>query len=626
MDKQSNKFRKNSISFILFMAAATQLSLPVQAEEVMSPLVVTASRVAEDPAGVSSDVTVLDRETIEQSQASSVADLLRGQVGLDVAASGGPGKTTSVFLRGSNSGHTLVLVDGVRVGSATVGAFDWGNFSTADIERIEIVRGAQSSLYGADAMGGVIQIFTRKGSAATQVRVDAEAGTYGTTSGGMSVTGTSDAGVSYALSANSFRTQGVSVAANGVEHDEHSLTTLSGRIGMTVGQGDLELMARSAEGKTGLDGFDPVTFTFGDVLNYTNTTRQTVGSVKLSYPLNDSLETTLQLSRSTDKVVGRDPVTAWNNSDFSTRIDQITWQNHIDLEGFSILLGVDMHKDSGKSSSAGLDRSMTQTAGFASLGWHAGLADINASVRYDRNSVSSNRTTYKVGGALHPLEGLKLLANFGTGFKAPSLNDLYFPPDGFGTMGNPNLRPETSRGWDVGLRYEFESDALKAGLGVVRFEQKFNDLISWVFDPVTFGFSPVNLNRANTRGVELSGDLAFGTMFVRANWTFLDAVDSATGDRLPRRARDSGSFVLGGDFAGVHAEAQVDVVGPRFSTTGNLEPMVGYHKSDLRLSYAINDMWKVNGRVENIENKMYEEVFGYGVPGRAWYAGVSATF
>lgn len=622
MDKQSNKFKKNNISFILFMAAATQLSLPVQAEEVMSPLVVTASRVAEDPAAVSSDVTVLDREVIEQSQATSVADLLRGQVGLDVAASGGPGKTTSVFLRGSNSGHTLVLIDGVRVGSATVGAFDWGNFSTSDIERIEIVRGAQSSLYGADAMGGVIQIFTRKGSEGNRVRTNAEAGgRYGTTSGDMSITGASDGGVNYALSASGLRTRGVSMAASGVENDAHNLTTISGRVAIPVGDGELELIARGSDGKTGLDGFGPA-----DVLNYTSTTKQRVGSVRLSYPLNDSLETTLQLSRSTDKVVGRDPVTAWNNSDFSTQIDQVTWQNHIDLETFSILLGVDMHKDSGKSSSAGLDRSMTQTAGFTSLGWHAGLADINTSVRYDRNSVSSNKTTYKVGGALHPLEGLRLSANFGTGFKAPSLNDLYFPPDGFGTVGNPNLRPETSRGWDVGLRYEFKSDALKAGLGVVRFEQKFNDLISWVFDPITFGFSPVNLNKANTRGVELSGDLAFGGMFVRANWTFLDAVDSATGDRLPRRAKDSGSFVLGGDVAGLHAEAQVDVVGPRFSTTGNLKPMAGYHKSDLRLAYTINDMWKIKGRIENVEDKTYEEVSGYGVLGRAWYAGVGATF
>jgi len=605
-----------------FALALPQLAvLPVHAEEALSPLVVTAGRIAEDPARVSSDTTVITREEIVQSQATSVADILRVQTGIDVAATGGPGKATSVFLRGGNSGQTLVLIDGVCVGSATLGSFDWGNLSTADIERIEIVRGAQSSLYGADAMAGVIQIFTRKGEKGTQVRVHAEAGSYGTSSGSMSVTGKTESDVSYALTANGLRTDAVSAAANGVETDPYRQTTLSGRIALPVGDGELELIARSVDGKTSLDGGFP----FGDVLNYTSNTKQTVSSVKLSYPITDMLESSLQLSRSSDEVIGRDPAGGFNNSDFKTQIDQLTWQNHIDMDAVSLLAGIDMYRSKGYSGSAKLDKSITQTAGFASLAWSADMLGVNASVRYDKNSVSQNKTTYKLGAALHPLDGLKITANYGTGFKAPSLNDLYFPASAF-SSGNPNLKPESSKGWDVGLAYQVGDDDLKAGFSVTWFEQKYKDLIVWQGPPPTFFFSPVNIGQARTQGLELSGNLSYGPAYMRANWTYLDAKDSKTGDLLPRRAKESGYAALGGTWAGLNVEVAEQVVGPRFSSAGNTKPMQGYNKTDVRLNYAVNKQWELTARVDNLEDKKYEEVSGYGVLGRAWYAGVSAVF
>ncbi|MBL4760004.1 MAG: TonB-dependent receptor [Mariprofundaceae bacterium] len=597
-----------------FALALPQLAvLPVHAEEALSPLVVTAGRIAEDPARVSSDTTVITREEIVQSQATSVADILRVQTGIDVSSSGGSGKTTSVFIRGGESRHTLVLIDGVRVGAATTGSFDWANLSTADIERIEIVRGAQSSLYGADAMGGVIQIFTRKGEKGTQVRVHTEAGSYGTSSGSMSVTGKTESDVSYALTANGLRTGSVSAAANGVETDPYRQTTLSGRIALPVGDGELELIARSVDGKTSLDGGFP----FGDVLNYTSNTKQTVSSVKLTYPISDMLESSLQLSRS-----GDESLTFNTDSDFTTRIDQITWQNHVDLDALSLLFGVDMHKDSGVSRSSKLDKSITQTAGFASLAWSADMVGINASVRYDKNSVSQNKTTYKFGAALHPLAGLKITANYGTGFKAPSINDLYYPGSG-----NLNLKPETSKGWDVGLGYEWEKKDLKTGLNATWFKQDFNNLIAWApISPGSFTWLPSNVNEARTQGLELSGNLSYGPAYMRVNWTYLDAKDSKTGDLLPRRAKESGYAALGAAWFGLNLEVAEQVVGPRFSSAGNTKPMQGYNKTDVRLNYAVNKQWELTARVDNLEGKKYEEISGYGVLGRAWYAGVSAVF
>jgi len=602
------------------------LSFTAQAAESLPELVVTADRIGQDQSTVSADVTVINEQAIKQSQATSVAEILRSQVGIDVAASGGPGKTTSVFMRGANSGHTLVLIDGVRAGSATVGSFDWGNMSTADIERIEIVRGPQSSLYGADAMGGVIQIFTRKGKGETRVRVHGEGGTYASSAGSMSVSGATNNGISYAMSADAQRTAGISAAANGSEKDSYRALTLSGRVGLPVGAGELELVARNVDGKTGLDGFDPVTFTFGDILNNTSNTKQSVGSAKLTYPVTDTIESSLQLSRSSDEVIGRDPAGGTNNSDFTTRIDQLTWQNHLDLDSISLLAGIDMYRSKGYSGSAGLDRAVSQTAGFGIVNWQGDWLDLNGSARFDANSATSNKTTYKAGMALHPADGLKISANYGTGFKAPSLNDLYFPADAFGTLGNPNLKPESSRGWDAGIAYNYSGATFTSGLSATWFDQRFTDLIVWVFNPVTFGFSPDNLNAARTKGVELAAGMTYGPAYLNANWTWLDAKNSRSGDLLPRRAKDSGNVTIGATLAGFNGEVTWHVVGPRFSTTANRKYMKGYQRTDIRASYAMNKQWKLTGRIDNAGNKKYEEVSGYGVLGRAWYAGVSARY
>ncbi|MDQ6993088.1 MAG: TonB-dependent receptor plug domain-containing protein, partial [Mariprofundus sp.] len=213
---------------ILASIVAMLITLPAEAVESLPGLIITADRIGQDQANISADTSVITQKEIEQSQAISVAELLRSQVGIDVASSGGPGKITSVFMRGANSGHTLVLIDGVRVGSATTGSFNWANLSIADIERIEIVRGAQSSLYGADAMGGVIQIFTRKGKPGAQVNIHAEAGSYSTTAGHMNVAGMVEkSGVSYAMTIDTLRTAGISAAAKGTEKDPYNQLTLS---------------------------------------------------------------------------------------------------------------------------------------------------------------------------------------------------------------------------------------------------------------------------------------------------------------------------------------------------------------------------------------------------------------
>ena len=615
MQQGSKEVKQHTI----FALAAILYATPLQAAE-LSTVVVTADRVGQSETAVSADTTVIDRKAIEQSQASSVSELLRSQVGVDVVSSGGIGKLTSVFLRGANSGHTLVLIDGVRVGAATTGSFDWANLSTADIERIEIVRGAQSSLYGADAIGGVIQIFTRQGEKGTQVQLQSEAGSYATISGMMQLRGKTAAGISYALTSDGVKTNGISVAANGTENDPYRRTTLSGRVNIPVGEGELNLIARSVRGHSSLDGGFP----FGDVLNYTNATKQSMLSAKLTYPLTDTLESSIQISRSNDEAVGQDPVNTFNNSDFRTQIDQLSWQNHIDLDSLSLLAGIDIFQSSGDSNSAPLHRKMLQSAAFAVFAWDTDWGNLNASIRRDRNSITSSQTTYKTGIALHPLDGLKVTANYGTGFKAPSLNDLYFPTSLFAS-GNPALKAETSQGWDAGVAYHHQLKALEGDIAFTWFQQNYRNLIVWQASP-TFFYSPANIGTARTQGLEIEATIAYHATYLKGNWTYLDAKDQTTGTRLPRRAREAANITLGTTIANLQAAAIWHRVGARYSSPGNTKPMAAYQKVDLRLSYAINKQWKLTARVENAGDKRYEEVSGYGVRGRSWYGGVSSTF
>jgi len=617
------KIHKKIKQAVLIGAALSQLMMSsAQAEEVLlSPLVVTAGRVAEDAGRVSADVTVIDQKRIEQTQTQNVAELLRSEAGVNVVASGGPGKATSLFLRGANNGQTLVLIDGVRVGSATTGSFDWGAVSTLNIERIEIVRGSQSTLYGADAMGGVIQIFTRKGEGDAKVTIDSEYGSrYGDKMLRMQTYGSLQSGVQYSLAGETRRSDGISIAANGTELDSYNLTSLSGNVLIPAGDGEIQLAARSHQAKNGLDGGRP----FGDVLNFTSDSRQDVMSLKGNYPLTNYWDTSLQLSQSTDEISNRDPATASNNSDIKTRIQQLVWQNSLEFDAFSLLAGIDLHRDRGINPGKSLNQEITQKAAFTTLGFHQDLFDLHVGARLDRNSQSANKTTYRLGGVLRPIDGVKFTVNYGTGFKAPSINDLYWPATTF-AAGNPNLKPEESRGWDVGIEVSHKSDGLNGKLGMVWFDQRYENMINWA-KTAPFFWQPSNVDSATTRGLELNGSLVYGMAFIRANWTFLDAKNDADGTWLVRRAKESGSVTLGTEFSAIHAEVQMNIVGPRFSDAGNSTPMSGYSKTDLRIAYAVNDIWKLKFRVENISDKQYEEIAGYGVPGRATYFGVSATF
>jgi len=581
----------------------------------LDEIVVTAGRVAQNPADVSADVTVITRQDIENSQATTAVDILRSQTAFTVASTGGVGAQTSVFIRGGNSGHTLVLIDGVRVGSATAGSFDWGNLSTTDIERIEIVRGPQSSLYGADAMGGVIQIFTRKGQLGTQANVSAEAGSYNTKLLGGGVRGGYDSGFTYAINAEQLKTDGFSTAATGSEADGSKRTSLSGNFGFERGGFTADVNLRSVDATTALDNYNS-SFVFADLLNYASVYKQKVSSLKLSNRVSERLVSSIQYSRSTDESVVSGSASAFDNYGAKTTIDQFTFLNHYTLDKSLVLIGYDYHKDA-VVASAGYNENVVQNALFASINTHAEHSDWNASVRKDNNSKSPDATTYKVGTTLKTSQKISFSANYGTGFKAPTVNDLYYPG-----YSNPDLLPEKSKSWDVGMYYQTQASDTQTSLSLIWFNQKYENLIA--YDTATF--SPGNVQKASSKGYEINVDYKADWGFVAGNWTKLKATDDATGLWLARRAQKTASFTLGTDMAGVHAEVQTLFMGKRFDNASNTTSLDAYKKTDVRLGYAINNDWKLKLRVENLTDAKYEEVSGYGVAGISYYAGVNATF
>ncbi len=590
----------------------------------MGEVVVTADRMDTPSDEITADTTVITREDIEQSGAVTVAELLRRVAAVEVTTAGGPGKATSLFLRGTNPGHTLVLIDGLRVGSATLGQFDWANLSLNGIERIEIVRGPQSSLYGADAIGGVIQIFTRSGSAENHARVLVETGDLGSSRVSAGISGGNEAGIRYGLHAEAQRTRGVSAAAVGTEADSFSATNWGGKLEVPMGDGQIRIFGHSNDGSTGLDGFDPATFTFGDILNFNQRLRQQQWGLEAEYPVGEAWTTLLRLGRSQDVYATTDPVTAFNNAYIRTRIDQLSWENRFHFEAIDALLGIEQHRDLGQNLSMGINRRMDQTAGFASLAWHHDAFDVSAALRQDRNNIVADKMTYRLGLAVHPFSGIKLFANYGTGFKAPSLNDLYWPATVF-SAGNPNLRPESSKGTDVGLSWNDEGEWGRLSASATWFSQDIRDLISWE-QVKPFFWQPTNIGRAKVHGWEFSLDYHFGPGYVRGNWTVQRARNALDGTWLPRRAREKGGFGIGMDGGRWGFDAWWAIVGPRFSSPGNISPMQGYDKLDMRAWVEVVEHVRLLGRVENATNQRYEEVAGYGVMPRIWYVGVEGRY
>jgi vitamin B12 transporter len=575
--------------------------------------VVTAGRVEQRLADSLRSVVVVTARDIESSGQLSIAQVLQQFGGVETATSGGIGSATSIFLRGSNSAHALVLVDGVRVSSATLGTTALENIPLGQIERIEIVSGPASGLYGSDAIGGVIQVFTKGSRQAAQASVVAGLGTDNTRALRAQFGGAAGE-TSYSLAAGYFETDGHDSTRPTISYDRHNPdddgyrnTNVSGKISHRFGERhEIGASVLHSDGRTEFD----------NGLATDDRTEQALTTVS-AYSRNrltDRWESLVRLARGRDdsESVGSFP------DHFRTDQDQALWQNTFRLEGQTIVAGLEYLGQEVDATTAYEATRRTVRSAFAGYVGELGSHALEANVRRDDNSQFGSPTTGSVAYGYQLAHGARLRAVYGEGFHAPSFNDLYYPD-----FGNPELKPERSRSGEIGLQLEGEGQRLSA----TAFDNRIEDLIVFYFDPDTQIFGPANLAKARIRGVDLAWEGRFADFRLRAKGTFQDPVSDDTGLQLPRRARQFGSFLASRSFGAWTVGAEVVASAHRFETADESPSarMAGYAIMNLTASWAFAAGWQADLRWNNVTDKDYEQVQGYRTPGGNVFLSVKWT-
>ncbi len=506
----------------------------------LDQIIVTASRTAQTQDQALAPVTVIDRAEIERRQAQTLPDLLRGEPGVSLVNSGGPGKNTSLFLRGTESDHVLVLIDGVKAGSATSGGAALQDIPVEQIERIEIVRGPFSSLYGSEAIGGVVQIFTRRAQGPFIPNLALSAGSdnarrYSAGLSGRSPGDLGERGGWYAVQAVHDETDGINAYTNTAssyydpDRDGYRNDSLGVQGGWRFNrQWDAEANALRADSRNEYDG---------SVDNLSKSTEQVVGG-RLRYAPSERLKLTVSAGGSAE--LSDTYLDGQYSSTFDTRRHVASLQADVAAGPGLLTLGFDWQRDEIESNATYDADQRIDRGAFAQWQQSFGKQSLQASVRRDDNSQFGSKNTGSLLWGWDFTDALRLTASYGSAFKAPTFNELYYP-----SYGNPNLGPETSRSAELGLRGEH-------GWGrwsLNAFETRVDDLIAYDADLVDaahpFG-QPNNVDKARIRGSEAVIQTTLAGWDLRTTYTWLDPRANGSsnhGNFLQRRARRAGGWI-----------------------------------------------------------------------------------
>jgi vitamin B12 transporter len=588
-------------------------AIPAFADPAIDTVVVTAARTPQRADEVIPDTTIISNEEIARAGAGSVADLLRRQRGIEIVRNGGLGASTSVFLRGANSNQVVVLIDGVRIGSSTTGAASWNAIPLSSIDHIEIVYGPLSALYGADAIGGVVQIFTRKSEGAPAFSASAGAGSYGASQVDAGVHGSTggDHSVSYALSgaredADGFSSTRPGSSSYNRDDDGYTRKSVNGRLAVQLAPGHEAgaqfLKSRlSAQYDSGASSYD--THNEQDIDSY---------AVFLNDRILPNWRSSLQAARSNDRLGSFTSTAAGGASRIDTRQDEFTWQNTLDLNGdtLQVLFG-HRQEEVLSSSSDALNRSRITNSVAGAYDLRRGRHLLDLSLRRD-HSVYGGKTTGAAGYGYEFGKGLRATASVGTSFRAPTYNELYFP--GYGLSTN---RPEQGRNTEVGLRYQLAGAELQANY----YRNRLTDMIVTVNPcPSRTGSCAYNVNHVLLEGLTMSLDTRMRGIILRASVDLQDPRDETTGKQLARRARRHASLTAGHAFGRVELGAELQASSSRFDDAANANRLGGYGLLNLYTTWRFTPGWSLLLRLDNALNKRYELARNYGTAGRSWFA------
>jgi len=639
--------RNNFITLILisvFLPLGLGAEEEKQKTDLHHEIVVTASRIATPTKEIATSVTVITKQELERTQKTTVIEALQEVLGLSILQSGPIGSSASVMLRGANSEHTLVMIDGVEVNDPITPSrtYDFSHIKVEGIERIEILRGPQSTLYGSDAMAGVINIITRKGEGKPRFHLSSLGGSYGTFSGTAGLTGSMER-LHYSFWASSLTSQGFSAAnaalEGNTEADGYKNLTLSARANYEISDNiDLNFLAHFIDTMSDIDNYGSA---FGDDPNNIQTydSLHLQGYIRGLF-LKNRWEQKLTLShvasnRETDNPTDEQHPLESDRSHYISRLYKLDWQNNLFLHKSNTLtFGVEYQQEQGESSYHSESILGPSASFFPMKKAHntgvyiqdqmrlAGVFFMTAGIRLDSHSQSGLSTTFRIGPAFFIQQtNTKLKATVGTGFKSPSLYQLYAPGNVWGPIGNENLKPEETTSWDLGIEQDLWDG--KVRLGGTYFSSGFENLIDYDY---TQGY--INITKASSKGVEfLLEFLPADNLTFSASYSHTVAKDKNTGETLLRRPEDKftananvrflakGRFVLSLIHLGTRDDQEwIDWI----STRVQMDPFTLLNAA---ISWDILPNIQLYLRMDNILDQHYELIKGYGTPGISAYGG-----
>ncbi len=616
-----------------------------EAAKAEGDIVVTANRSAQPVSRVGQSVSVLDAKTITQRQAVVVSELLSQTPGVTVVRNGGVGTVTGVSIRGAGSDQTVALIDGVKINdpSSPAGGFDFGALLIGSIARIEVLRGAQSVLWGNQAIGGVVNVITRQPTDEMRVNARAEGGWHQT---GQVFANISDkiGPVSASLGGGYYRTDGISAFDGGSEHDGHRNYAANGSLGIAVANGvSVDLRGFYVKSRTDFDSFvfvPPDGFALGDTPDYTDST-QWIGYSGLNIALFDGrLHNRFSYAHTdTDRSNLNPDSTPRETFRGIGRNDRLEYQGTLNLTSalfgtFGVEREVSRFTTSDPFSATTRGRArLFSVYGQVALTPIKGLTG-TAGVRHDDHNIFGGATTFSGSAVYSPNDGATTLrASYSEGFKAPTVYQLQ------SEYGNRLLRPERSAGFDAGLTQRAAGGAIEAS--ATYFHRRSSDLITFVScaEPLSricvgrpFGTYD-NVARAVSQGLEFALTIKPDeALTLTGSYTYLNAEDrSAGGLNNGRRlaGRPSQSVTLNADYRfafGLATGATLTAIGDSFDDAGNTRRLEGYVLAALRASFPLTRYLQVYGRVDNVLDQRYETIFRYGQPGRAAFGGIRLTY
>ncbi|MBB3142424.1 TonB-dependent receptor domain-containing protein [Halomonas organivorans] len=596
---------------LAFALAALPLAVQAQGEttaaaddvasQTLNPLVVTAALAPRTADESLASVTVIDQQALRRQDPRDITDILRAQPGVDISSSGAFGKNASVYLRGTGSESTPLMIDGIRLRSATTGSPAWQFLDPRMFERVEVVRGPRGSLYGADAVGGVVQLFTPEGEGEPTPSVTLGGGSFDTRRGSASLSG-SGGGTRYHVAASRLESDGYEIV-DGQGDKGYDNTTGLVRLSHTFASGaELGLLGLSARGNTEFVGGDT---------DYA----QRVAGVYGELPVTDAWRSRLTLSEARDESDNHDD---FGDSVIDTRTRTARWENTLDLGPHQLVAGAEYARDDVSGTTAYVEDSRDNLAVFGQALLDFSPFSVQAGLRHDDNEAFGEEVTgsLALGYALDEIHTLR--ASYGTAFRAPTFNELYFP-----NFGNPDLEAEHSESIELGLRGQLGRGFWDLAL----YRTEIDDMIA---NTLRNGrFAPFNVDRARIRGVEIATGADVNDWTLRAALTYADPEDRETGKRLVRRASRSlrfdadralGDWTLGGSWI-----AQ----GHRYNDAANDERLPGFGILNLRAGWGFAPGWSARLTLENVFDKEYVTTYdsfndyAYRDAGRAAFLSVS---